>query len=92
MTITCDKNLNFQECELAILRHAVDNAELKKKKKQADSPEVKKIISIVENFIKNRKLICYGGTAINNILPQNEQFYDYTLEVPDYDFFSKSPV
>lgn len=92
MTITCDKNLNFQECELTILRHAVDNAELKKKRKQADSPEVKKIITIVEDFIKDRKLICYGGTAINNILPTNEQFYDYTLEVPDYDFFSKSPV
>ena len=92
MRVICDKNLNFQECELAILRQAVDNAELKKKKKQADSPDIKEIFLIVENFIKKKKLICYGGTAINNILPKDKQFYDYTLEVPDYDFFSKNPV
>jgi len=92
MTITCDNNLNFQECELTILRHAVDNAQLIKNKKKVNTPEIKKIIEIVENFIRTRKLICYGGTAINNILPKDEQFYDYTLEIPDYDFFSMFPV
>ena len=50
------------------------------------------IISIVENFIKSKKLICYGGTAINNILPKNEQFYDRETEIPDYDFFSPEPI
>ena len=92
MSIVCDKKLNFQECELAILRHAVDNAQLIKNKKHINTPEIKKIINIVEVFLKRRKLICYGGTAINNLLPQNEQFYDYTLEIPDYDFFSMDPV
>jgi hypothetical protein len=92
MSIECDKKLNFQECELAILRHAVDNAQHIKNKKHINTPEIKKIINIVEVFLKRRKLICYGGTAINNLLPQNEQFYDYTLEIPDYDFFSMDPV
>tara|TARA_Y100000992_G_C21271817_1_gene497360 strand:+ start:250 stop:1656 length:1407 start_codon:yes stop_codon:yes gene_type:complete len=92
MSVVCDKKLNFQECELAILRHAVDNAQHIKNKKHVNTPEIKKIISLVELFLKRRKLICYGGTAINNLLPQNEQFYDYTLEIPDYDFFSMDPV
>lgn len=92
MTIICDDKLNFQECELAILRHAVDKGQNIKNRKNVDTPEIKKIIEIVENFIRSKKLICYGGTAINNILPKNDQFYDYTLEIPDYDFFSTTPV
>ena len=82
------KNLNFSDCELAILRQAVDTAEEKKGKTVANSPEVKRIIGIVENFIRSNKLICYGGTAINNILPKQDQFYNTDIEIPDYDFFS----
>jgi hypothetical protein len=82
------KNLDFSDCELAILRQAVDTAEEKKGKTVANSPEVKRIIGIVENFIRNNKLICYGGTAINNILPKQDQFYNTDIEIPDYDFFS----
>ena len=32
--------------------------------------------------------MCYGGTAINNILPEEDQFYDKSVEIPDYDFYS----
>ena len=39
-----------------------------------NSKEVQTIIEIVENFIKKKDLICYGGTAINNILPKEDQF------------------
>jgi predicted transcriptional regulator len=91
-----DKNicadLNFQDCELAILRAAVDKAEIKQGEKTANSEEIKKMISIVENFIKLKKLICYGGTAINNILPKKDQFYNKDLEIPDYDFFSHNAL
>ena len=37
-------------------------------------------------IFKKTKRICYGGTAINNILPINDQFYDKSVELPDYDF------
>ena len=37
-------------------------------------------------------MVCYGGTAINNILPVEDQFYDKTIELPDYDFFSPKPL
>ena len=35
------------------------------------------IFKIVEQFIIDKKLICYGGTALNNILPKDTQFYNY---------------
>lgn len=83
-----DKKLKYEEKELAILRLAVDLAEKKASSKVVNSPDVKRIISIVERFIKDKKLICYGGTAINNILPKEDQFYDLNIEIPDYDFYS----
>jgi len=82
------KGLTFQDCELAILRMAVDNAEEKLAKRIVNSDEIKKMIVIVENFIKIKNLICYGGTAINNILPLEDQFYNKDVEIPDYDFFT----
>lgn len=87
----CNK-LSFQDCELTILRAAVDKAEKKQGAKTANSEEIKRMILIVEAFIKNKKLICYGGTAINNILPKQSQFYNKDLEIPDYDFFSPNAL
>jgi hypothetical protein len=82
------KGLSFQDCELAILRMAVDNAEEKLAKRVVNSDDIKKMIVIVEDFIKVKNLICYGGTAINNILPLEDQFYNKDVEIPDYDFFT----
>ena len=57
----------------------------------ASDPDVKKMIKIVREFIETHRVMCYGGTAINNLLPPEDQFYDYSTEIPDYDFFSESP-
>ena len=83
---------SFEEKELAILRAAVDRAEEKAGKRLTNSEEVQKIIQIVENFLRKKKLVCYGGTAINNILPQQDQFYNKDIEIPDYDFFSPTAL
>ena len=56
------------------------------------NPVIKEIISIVEKFLVKTQRVCYGGTAINNILPEEEQFYDKSIELPDYDFFSPEPL
>ena len=84
----CNPTMSFEECELAILRSAVDKADERRGRKEANSPDIKRIINIVENFIRKKKLICYGGTAINNILPKQDQFYNKDIEIPDYDFYS----
>jgi len=79
---------NFEEKELEILRAAVDKAQEKAARSLTHSQEVQNIIRIVERFLRKKRLVCYGGTAINNILPVNDQFYDKDIEIPDYDFFS----
>jgi hypothetical protein len=87
-----NKQDKYEEKELDILRLAVDKAEKRGDRKAANAPQVKKIIAEVEFFLRQRKLICYGGTAINNILPQHDQFYDKSLEIPDYDFYSPNAL
>lgn len=84
----CDNKMSFDDCELAILRNAVDETDELQKQKIANSDDVKRMIQILEEFLVKKKLVCYGGTAINNILPKYAQFYDRDIEVPDYDFFS----
>ena len=82
----------FQEMELEILRKAIDKNEKIRGKKIINNPDIQTIIKIVEDFLIKKKRICYGGTAINNILPIEDQFYDREVELPDYDFFSPLPL
>jgi hypothetical protein len=84
--------MSFEECELAILRQAVDESETIQAKKTVMNDDVQTIINILENFLQRKPLICYGGTAINNILPKHDQFYNRELEIPDYDFYSKNAL
>lgn len=88
----CNDKMTFQDCELAILRNAVDKSETQQGQKVAMNDEVRKIIKILEDYLKVKRVICYGGTAINNILPKNAQFYNKDLEVPDYDFYSPNAM
>ena len=88
----CDSKMTFEDCELTILRHALDNTEKQIGIEKVNNEDVKNMLQIVESFIKRKKLICYGGTAINNILPESEQFYNKQVEIPDYDFFSDNPI
>ena len=90
--IICEKGMSFNDCELTILRSAVDKAQEIQAKKGVNTPEVKQMITIVEKFLVKKGLICYGGTAINNVLPKHDQFYDLNIEIPDYDFFSPDPL
>lgn len=88
----CNNTMTFQECEMAILRQSIDENEELQGQRIVNNEDVKKILKIVEDFIVNKKLICYGGTAINNILPKNAQFYNKETELPDYDFFSPNAM
>jgi hypothetical protein len=60
-------------------------------KENATNPVVKSSLSLVEKFIKTHRVMCYGGTAINNLLPKEDRFYDPEKDIPDYDFFSETP-
>jgi hypothetical protein len=60
-------------------------------KKSASDPSIQTSLGVVEAFLKNHPVLCYGGTAINNLLPVKDRFYNPERDIPDYDFFSKTP-
>jgi hypothetical protein len=71
----------------ALIKQAQDRVDYE----AAHDPTVKQIIRIVEDFLKSTQVMCYGGTAINNLLPPKDRFYDPEYDIPDYDFYSKEP-
>ena len=77
--------VSYEDKELRLLVETVDKADKRYATKM--TPKTMQIIKVVEDFISDNDLICYGGIAINNILPKKAQFYKPT-EFPDYDFFS----
>ena len=59
---------SLEDLEIQMLHKAMEEATEKNPQKLTYSSEIKEIIKILEDFIREKKLICYGGTAINNIL------------------------
>lgn len=57
----------------------------------ASSPTIRRVLRVVKEFIQNNRVLCYGGTAINNLLPAKDRFYDPNYDIPDYDFYSETP-
>ena len=59
-----------------------------RKKKLHTKPE---LFKMVEDFMKRKELIGYGGMAINMSLPKDKKFYR-DKEVHEYDFFSNKAI
>lgn len=94
MLLVKEKRTNFSFSGLYTmeeLEKVIDLLETENNKRNASNPLTQKSLEIVEEFLKNHKVMCYGGTAINNLLPKEDQFYDRKVDVPDYDFFSITP-
>ena len=83
---------HFRDCQLNWLKESVLQAEIIVKTTQKND-NVIQLIKLLENFIRLHagSLICYGGTAINNILPVDMQFYEET-DIADYDLYSTTPI
>ena len=73
------------------IKDLVRDLEEENNKTAAADPGIKTSLAVVEDFLKHHHVLCYGGTAINNLLPKKDRFYDPKVDVPDYDFFSKTP-
>jgi hypothetical protein len=76
------------ERELVYLKNAVDQSKKRIDFTTAHDPDVQKAIRVVERFLRKHKRVCYGGTAINALLPNNLKFYNPKYEIPDYDMFT----
>jgi hypothetical protein len=73
------------------IKKIVKDLETENNRVAAKDPGTITSLAVVKNFLKNHRVLCYGGTAINNLLPKEDQFYNPEEDVPDYDFFSKTP-
>ena len=67
---------------------AVDKATERTKYETAHNPALLRALKVVEDFLRAKKRVCYGGTAMNAILPPAKRFYNPELDMPDYDFFT----
>jgi Poly(A) polymerase catalytic subunit len=74
--------------ELERLKYAVDESQKRIDFTVANDPEIQKAIRVVERFLRRAKRVCYGGTAINMLVPENLRFYDDRYQIPDYDMFT----
>lgn len=88
----CPKKASYEECEKLILKHTIEKIEKEYGGSLMGQSRVQEMVSIIETFLRKKKVMCYGGTAINDSLPKQDQFYDRELEFPDYDFFSKTAL
>lgn len=73
------------------IEKAVEIAEDRNSRREARNPEIRHAIDIVYKFMQTEDVLSYGGTAINNLLPVADQFYDIKATIPDYDMFSETP-
>lgn len=78
--------------QLETLEKVVKEAQKRVDYTVAHNPDILKAINIVERFLRRNKRPCYGGQAINALLPKERQFYDKKFNIPDYDFFSPKPT
>jgi hypothetical protein len=79
------------ECELDLVEHQAEVLQARLDEAAASSVELLHIFARVRAFLVKRRCVCYGGTAINNLLPAAEQFYGAT-DVPDYDAYSATAI
>ncbi len=75
------------EKQLNKVKNIIDDAQAIQDYKSAHNPEILLALSVLEEFLRKRRRICYGGQAINAYLPKKYQFYTEN-DLPDYDFFS----
>jgi len=54
--------------------------------------EARKIVDIMERFLRVKGRLVYGGAAINAHLSPANKFYDPSLYLPDYDFMTPDPL
>lgn len=58
----------------------------------AEDIEARKIVDIIERFLRVKGRVVYGGAAINAHMPTDKRFYDPSLYLPDYDFMTPDPL
>ena len=77
---------------VALARAAAAEAADFQERYAAEDTEARKIVDIMESFLRIKGRVVYGGAAINAHLSPEHKFYDPTLYLPDYDFMTPDPL
>ena len=85
---TASKYQSWKSLNDETLMSVIDLVNKQEKAQQEEAyMKFKDLFDDVKNFIIDKRLVLYGGTALNEILPEKYKFYPKQL-LPDYDFFS----
>jgi len=76
------------DSQIDIIKRASEVAQHKMDYESAHDEGVLLSIEVIEEFLKKKHRLCYGGQAINAHLPKKYKIYDPELSIPDYDFFT----
>jgi hypothetical protein len=87
-----DTAKSIEDTEKDILTAHLNSLEIETQRNLVSSIEIQKLLHIVQDFIKKKHLVCYGGFAINELLPENDKIYNKEIHLPDYDFFSSNAL
>ena len=77
----------FQK-QIDIIKQASELAQAKVDYASAHDDNIIRAVDVVEDFLRKKHRLCYGGQAINAHLPAKYKFYDPEFSIPDYDFFT----
>lgn len=75
-----------------LIRAAAAEAADHQERFAAADTEARKIVDIMETFLRVKGRVVYGGAAINAHMPADQKFYDPAVNLPDYDFLTPDPL
>ena len=85
-------NKEHLQRQLEIVKSAAQLAKTEIDYQSAHNESLLLAIRLVEDFLRSKHRVCYGGQAINAYLPKEHKFYDPEYSIPDYDFFTPSQI
>ena len=77
---------------VALARAAAAEAANYQERFAAEDTEARKIVDIMEKFLRLKGRVVYGGAAINAHMSPENKFYDPRVNLPDYDFMTPDPL
>lgn len=77
---------------VALARAAAAEAANFQERFAAEDTEARKIVDIMEHYLRDHGSVVYGGAAINAHMSPEHKFYDPRLYLPDYDFMTPDPL
>jgi hypothetical protein len=75
-----------------LIRAAAAEAANHQERFAAADTEARKIVNIMEDYLRVKGRVVYGGAAINAHMPADQKFYDPAVNLPDYDFLTPDPL